>query len=223
MRFMVFVPDGQCETSASMDRFRNFTGTVCAVDRANINTDALIPKEYLKSIKRIGFGPALFSDWRYSENGSENPDFALNQPKAAGASILVGRNNFGCGSSREHAVWAVAQQGFKVIVAPRKGEIPAFADIFRNNCAKNGLLTVELSSAEVDAIFTMATADAPLEAAVDLEKQTITFPKATYWFEINPEVKEKLLQGMDDIAESLAYIDCIETFEKTHDTQRYGE
>jgi 3-isopropylmalate/(R)-2-methylmalate dehydratase small subunit len=202
-----------------MEKFTSFTGVICAVDRANIDTDALIPKEHLKSIKRTGFGPALFSDWRYHDDGTDNPEFALNQPKAAGASILVGRNNFGCGSSREHAVWAVAQQGFKVVVAPREGEIPAFADIFNNNCAKNGILTIELSSPEVDRIFALSASDAPLEAAVDLEAQTLAFESETFAFEIDPAVKEKLLLGMDDIAESLDQISAIETFEAQHNPQ----
>lgn len=202
-----------------MEKFTSFTGVICAVDRANIDTDALIPKEHLKSIKRTGFGPALFSDWRYHDDGTDNPEFALNQPKAAGASILVGRNNFGCGSSREHAVWAVAQQGFKVVVAPREGEIPAFADIFNNNCAKNGILTIELSSPEVDRIFALSASDSPLEAAVDLEAQTLAFESETFAFEIDPAVKEKLLLGMDDIAESLDQISAIETFEAQHNPQ----
>ena len=202
-----------------MEKFTSFTGIICAVDRANIDTDALIPKEHLKSIKRTGFGPALFSDWRYHDDGTDNPEFALNQPKAAGASILVGRNNFGCGSSREHAVWAVAQQGFKVVVAPREGEIPAFADIFNNNCAKNGILTIELSSPEVDRIFALSASDEPLEAAVDLEAQTLAFESETFAFEIDPAVKEKLLLGMDDIAESLEQISAIETFEAQHNPQ----
>jgi 3-isopropylmalate/(R)-2-methylmalate dehydratase small subunit len=202
-----------------MEKFTSFTGVICAVDRANIDTDALIPKEHLKSIKRTGFGPALFSDWRYHDDGTDNPEFALNQPKAAGASILVGRNNFGCGSSREHAVWAVAQQGFKVVVAPREGEIPAFADIFNNNCAKNGILTIELSSPEVDRIFALSASDAPLEAAVDLEAQTLAFESETFAFEIDPAVKEKLLLGMDDIAESLDQISAIEAFEAQHNPQ----
>lgn len=202
-----------------MEKFTSFTGVICAVDRANIDTDALIPKEHLKSIKRTGFGPALFSDWRYHDDGTDNPEFALNQPKAAGASILVGRNNFGCGSSREHAVWAVAQQGFKVVVAPREGEIPAFADIFNNNCAKNGILTIELSSPEVDRIFALSASDEPLEAAVDLEAQTLAFESETFAFEIDPAVKEKLLLGMDDIAESLDQISAIETFEAQHNPQ----
>lgn len=206
-----------------MEKFETFSGRVCAVDRANIDTDAIIPKEHLKSIKRTGFGPALFSDWRYNDDGSDKADFALNQPKARGASILVGRNNFGCGSSREHAVWAVAQQGFKVVIAPTEGDIPGFADIFRNNCSKNGVLTIQLTSDEVDRIFAMAASDEPLEATVSLEEQSVVFRQpdgdVTFTYEVDPEVKEKLLQGMDDIAESLQYVSDIDVFEQTHDTQ----
>ena len=206
-----------------MDKFEKFTGVVCAVDRANIDTDALIPKEHLKSIKRTGFGTALFSDWRYNEDGSDNPDFILNHPKTKDASILVGRNNFGCGSSREHAVWAVAQQGFKVVIAPEEGDIPGFADIFRNNCAKNGVLTIQLSAAEVDRIFDMASADEPLEAMVDLEAQRVVFKQSgddiDFVFEVEPSVKEKLLMGLDDIAESLLYESDISEFETEHNAQ----
>ncbi len=202
-----------------MDKFNTFTGIVCAVDRANIDTDALIPKEHLKSILRTGFGSALFSDWRYNDDGSDNPEFSLNQPKSQGASILVGRNNFGCGSSREHAVWAVSQQGFKVVIAPIEGDIPGFADIFRNNCAKNGVLTVQLSSENVDQIFAMADADVPLEASVNLEEQKVVFSEVEFVFEIDPAVKEKLLKGLDDIAESLISEENIASFETTHNTQ----
>ena len=197
-----------------MEKFETFTGVVCAVDRANIDTDALIPKEYLRSIKRTGFGSALFSDWRYNADGSENPDFILNQPKTAGATILIGRNNFGCGSSREHAVWAVAQQGFNVIVAPSEGDIPAFADIFNNNCSKNGILTIQLSSNEVDQIFALAESDEPLEATVNLDEQTISFGETTFHFEIESAVKEKLLSGMDDIDETLQYESDISAYEQ---------
>ncbi|MEN7973725.1 MAG: 3-isopropylmalate dehydratase small subunit [Verrucomicrobiota bacterium] len=202
-----------------MEKFETFTGVVCAVDRANIDTDALIPKEHLKSIKRTGFGSALFSDWRYNDDGSENGDFVLNQPKTQGASILIGRNNFGCGSSREHAVWAVAQQGFKVVIAPVEGDIPGFADIFRNNCAKNGVLTIQLASDEVDQIFEMASADGPLEATINLEEQQVVFKGAAFSFDINLSVKEKLLQGLDDVAESLLFKDDIVAFESQHRTQ----
>lgn len=202
-----------------MEKFETFKGVVCAVDRANIDTDALIPKEHLKSIKRTGFGAALFSDWRYNDDGSDNAGFILNQPKTQGASILVGRNNFGCGSSREHAVWAVAQQGFKVVVAPVEGDIPGFADIFRNNCAKNGVLTVQLGSEQVDRIFEMATAEEALEATVNLEKQKVAFKDVEFAFDIDPAVKEKLLLGLDDIAESLQSEADITEFEKTHNAQ----
>jgi 3-isopropylmalate/(R)-2-methylmalate dehydratase small subunit len=202
-----------------MDKFETFKGIVCAVDRANIDTDALIPKDHLKSIKRTGFGSALFSDWRYNDDGSNNAGFILNQPKTQGASILVGRNNFGCGSSREHAVWAVAQQGFKVVIAPVEGDIPGFADIFRNNCAKNGVLTIQLSSEQVDQIFEMSAADEPLQATVNLEEQMIFFKDVEFAFEVDPTVKEKLLQGLDDIAESLLYEADIDGFENRHNTQ----
>ncbi len=202
-----------------MDKFKTFTGSICAVDRANIDTDALIPKEHLKSIKRTGFGKALFSDWRYNEDGSENLEFPLNYPKCKEASILIGRNNFGCGSSREHAVWAVAQQGFKVVIAPRVGEIPAFADIFRNNCSKNGILAIELSSEEVDKIFDMALENKPLMATVNLENQKLVIGEIEFIFDIDASVKEKLLSGMDDIAESLTYLDNIILFEKKHNAQ----
>lgn len=206
-----------------MEKFETFTGVVCAVDRANIDTDALIPKEYLKSIKRTGFGHALFSDWRYNADETDNPEFILNQPKTQGAAVLVGRNNFGCGSSREHAVWAVVQQGFRVVIAPSEGENPAFADIFCNNCAKNGLLTIQLAADQVDQIFELAAADAPLEAVVNLEDQKVIFKHAgddvEFTFDVDPTVKEKLLQGMDDIDESLLHEADITTFETTHSTQ----
>ncbi len=205
-----------------MKKFETFTGTVCAVDRANIDTDALIPKEYLRSIKRTGFGHALFSDWRYNADGTDHPEFILNHPKTQGASVLVGRNNFGCGSSREHAVWAVAQQGFKVVVAPAEGDIPAFADIFRNNCVKNGVLTIQLSSAEVDRVFEMAAANEPLEATVDLEAQKLLIGEATFAFAMDAAVKEKLLSGMDDISETLQNEEAISAFEKSHNLQLPG-
>jgi len=202
-----------------MDKFTTFTGTVCAVDRANIDTDALIPKEYLRSIKRTGFGHALFSEWRYNADGSDNMEFILNQPKAEGASVLVGRNNFGCGSSREHAVWAVAQQGFKVVIAPTEGDIPGFADIFRNNCVKNGVLTIQLSSEQVDQIFEMAAADEALDVTVDLEGQKLSFKDAEFSFEVDPAVKNKLMQGLDDIAETLQFESDISSFESSQNTQ----
>lgn len=201
-----------------MDAFKTFTGVVAGVDRANIDTDAIIPKEFLKSIKRTGFGSALFAEWRYNDDGSEKPDFVLNRSENRKAQVLVARNNFGCGSSREHAVWAVAQFGFKSVVAPRHKNVPAFADIFRNNCSKNGLLTIELSEAEVEEIFQALDTAPGLTAAVNLDAQTLTLHAPdgdkTYAFDADPVVKEKLLKGLDDIALTLQYESDIAAFEK---------
>ena len=158
-----------------MEAFKTHRGIVATLDRANVDTDQVIPKQFLKSIKRTGFGEALFFDWRYLSDGSPDPKFELNAPHLKGASILVARNNFGCGSSREHAVWAVVQYGFKVVIAPyaqRGGaKVPGFADIFRNNAVKNGLLTVELAEAEVEEIFQMAGRFKGLQATIDLDEQ----------------------------------------------------
>jgi len=200
-----------------MEKFTTFTGVAAGVDRANVDTDALIPKEHLKSIKRTGFGAALFSDWRYKSDGSNNPNFALNRPETIGAQVLVTRNNFGCGSSREHAVWAVVQYGFKTVIAPREDNVPAFADIFRNNCSKNGLLTIELSSAQVEEIFQRLEKEPGVMATVDLVAQKVTFHAAdgdqAYAFEVDPTVKKKLLKGLDDIALTLQYETDITAFE----------
>lgn len=203
-----------------MEKFKTFTGVVAGVDRANIDTDAIIPKEYLKSIKRTGFGAALFSDWRYNEDGSDNPAFVLNKPENQGAEILIARNNFGCGSSREHAVWAVAQYGFKVVIAPVEGDIPAFADIFRSNCGKNGLLTIEMTAAQVDQIFQILEKEPGVKATVDLENQTVTVhAKAgdqVCAFDVDSVLKNKLLNGLDDIGLTLQYADDIAAYEARH-------
>ncbi len=200
-----------------MDAFKSFTGIVAGVNRANIDTDALIPKEYLKSIERTGFGDALFSDWRYRDDGSDHPDFVLNKPGTANAKILVARNNFGCGSSREHAVWAIVQYGFKVVIAPSQNGRPAFADIFRNNCTKNGLLTIELSFAQVDEIFQILDKEPGVKATVNLNEQSVTFHassgKVHYGFEIDSALKDKLLKGLDDIALTLQYESDIAAYE----------
>ena len=203
-----------------MEKFKTFTGVVAGVDRANIDTDAIIPKEYLKSIKRTGFGAALFSDWRYNNDGSDNPSFVLNKPETAGAQILVARNNFGCGSSREHAVWAVQQYGFKVVIAPRQDDVPAFADIFRGNCGKNGLLTIEMPAAQVDEIFQTFGKEPGVKATVNLEAQTVTVHSAggdkVYPFNADPVLRNKLLNGLDDIAQTLQYADDIAAYEARH-------
>ncbi len=209
-----------------MEPFSSHRGLLATLDRSNVDTDAIIPKQFLKSIKRTGFGESLFFDWRYDEKGEPNSGFELNAPHFAGASILVTRNNFGCGSSREHAVWAVMQYGFKVVIAPRReisgAVVPAFADIFRNNSVKNGLLTIELSEAEVDKIFELVGRFTNLDATVDLDEQRIVLhldEEVAFHFEVDPVVKEHLLHGLDDIALSLKYLADIEGFEKTHDAQ----
>ncbi len=203
-----------------MKKFETFTGIVAGVDRANIDTDALIPKEHLKSIKRTGFGAALFSDWRYNDDGSDNPDFVLNKPETKDAELLVTRNNCGCGSSREHAVWAVVQYGFKAIIAPRQEDQPGFADIFNNNCAKNGLLTIELSETQVEEIFQTLEKEPGVKGTVDLAAQTVTLhaasSEAVYAFDIAADLKTKLLEGLDDIALTLQYEADISAYEARH-------
>ncbi len=210
-----------------MTPFTTHTGLVATLNRANVDTDAIIPKQFLKSIKRTGYGPSAFFDWRYTADGQPDLDFELNQSRFAGRSILVTRNNFGCGSSREHAVWALAQDGYRVVIAPwveRDGKrLPGFADIFRSNATKNGLLTIELPEATVDTIFAMVDRHPGLEAAVDLAAQRVTLhapEPAVFTFEIEPGAKEQLLRGLDEIDLTLDHADAIDQFEKTHETWR---
>lgn len=209
-----------------MEPFTTHHGIIGTLDRANVDTDQIIPKQFLKSIKRTGFGESLFFDWRYGEDGKPNPEFELNQPHFQGASILVTKNNFGCGSSREHAVWAVAQYGFRAVIAPWQdrngGRVPGFADIFRNNCVKNGILTIELSEPEVDQIFELTDRFKGLEASIHLEEQRVVLhmdEEVAYHFDISASVKEHLLRGLDDIALTLAYEPDIASFEQQHITQ----
>jgi len=204
--------------------FTTHTGILATLNRANVDTDAIIPKQFLKSIKRTGYGPSAFFDWRYTADGEPDMNFELNQPRFEGRSILVTRNNFGCGSSREHAVWALFQDGYRVIIAPRKEiggqRIAAFADIFRINAVKNGLLVIELSEAEVNAIFDLVEAQSGLQAAVDLEKQEVailTTEPTLYHFEIDPSAKEQLIKGLDDIDQTLLYEADITRFEKEYE------
>lgn len=209
-----------------MKAFENFRGVVLPLDRANVDTDAIIPKQFLKSIARTGFGEALFYDWRYLPGEKPNPEFILNREEYQNATVLVARNNFGCGSSREHAVWAICQYGFRVVIAPWAGEgkhrVPGFADIFKNNCVKNGLLTLELSGPEVEEIF-QAVHQAPgMELTVHLGDQTVTLhtpQEKSFRFEIDPSVKERFLMGLDDIGITLKEAPAIIAFEKTHSTQ----
>lgn len=206
-----------------MEAFTTHTGIIATLDRANVDTDAIIPKQFLKSIKRTGYGPNAFFDWRYKADGSVNPDFELNKSRFEGGSVLVTRNNFGCGSSREHAVWALVQDGYRVIIAPEKKvgnkTLPAFADIFRINAVKNGLLTVELSIDQVDQLFELVAANQGLRAEIDLKKQQVmvlTEPACTYSFEIESGAREQLLKGLDDIDQTLQYETDITRFEASH-------
>jgi 3-isopropylmalate/(R)-2-methylmalate dehydratase small subunit len=201
-----------------MQPFRTLTGLVAPLDRANVDTDAIIPKQFLKSIKRSGFGPNLFDAWRYLDRGEPgidasrrrvNPDFVLNEPRYRGAEILLARRNFGCGSSREHAPWALLDYGFRALVAP------SYGDIFYNNCFKNGLLPIVLSPHEVDRLFADVAALPGFRLAIDLERQTVatTDGSVVFGFEVDPFRKHCLLGGLDDIGLTLAHADEIRAFE----------
>ncbi len=201
-----------------MEPFRVHTGIVAPLDRANVDTDAIIPKQFLKSIKRSGFGPNLFDEWRYLDHGEPgmdnagrplNPDFVLNQPRYRGASILLARRNFGCGSAREHAPWALADYGFRAIVAP------SYADIFHNNCYKNGLLPIVLGESEVQRLFDATLAFPGFKLTIDLERQTVasTDGSLSFGFEVEPFRKKCLLEGLDDIGLTLRHADEIRAFE----------
>ncbi|HPG00487.1 MAG TPA: 3-isopropylmalate dehydratase small subunit [Kiritimatiellia bacterium] len=210
-----------------MEAFKTHRGLLATLDNANVDTDQIIPKQFLKSIKRTGFGESLFFDWRYLVDGKPDPAFRLNAPRFKGASILVVRNNFGCGSSREHAVWAVMQYGFKAVIAPwvdRDGtRVPGFADIFRNNSRQNGLLTIELSEAEVEAIFQAVDRFPGLEATIDLDEQRVVLhlseAEEAFHFDIDPGVKEHLVRGLDEIGLTLQHEAKVAAFERTHDIQ----
>jgi 3-isopropylmalate/(R)-2-methylmalate dehydratase small subunit len=201
-----------------MEPFRIVTGLVVPLDRANVDTDAIIPKQFLKSIKRTGFGPNLFDAWRYLDPGvpgmdnakrPKNPDFALNEPRYQGASILLARRNFGCGSSREHAPWALADYGFRALIAP------SYADIFSTNCYKNGLLPVALPESQVDRLFDAVKAFTGFKLTVDLERQTVatTDGAMTFAFDVEPFRRHCLLNGLDDIGLTLEHAEEIRAFE----------
>ncbi len=200
-----------------MEKFTRMTELVVPLDRSNVDTDAIIPKQYLKSIKRTGFGPNLFDDWRYLDPGEPgqdhskrrlNPDFILNQERYRHAKILLARQNFGCGSSREHAPWALLDFGIQAMIAP------SFADIFYNNCFKNGLLPVILSADKVNQLFFECGATTGYRLTVDLEAQTVTTPEGQMFpFEIDPARKHRLLNGLDDIAMTLDHTDAICAYE----------
>ncbi len=208
-----------------MKAFKKHTGIVASLNRSNVDTDAIIPKQFLKSISRSGYGPNAFFDWRYKPDGSLDQEFELNHPRFEGRSILVTRNNFGCGSSREHAVWALAQDGYEVIIAPWKEingvRVNAFADIFRTNTVKNGVLAVELSEEEVNLIFEHLEANEGLQATADLIAQQVVLDdadKTVFSFTIEPGDKEQLISGLDDIDLTLKYESDITRFEETHNS-----
>lgn len=206
-----------------MEPFQSHRGKIATLDRANVDTDQIIPKQFLKSIQRTGFGESLFFDWRYLPDGKPNPDFEVNRPEFKGASILVARNNFGCGSSREHAVWALVQYGLKAVVAPRRGDVPAFADIYKNNSVKNGLLNIELKESEIEEIFQMVGRNPGLEATINLEEQRVTLhlpEEISFHFDVEPAVKNHLIRGLDDIGMTLTAADQISSFEKVHNSQK---
>ena len=200
-----------------MQQFTIHKGLVAPMDRANVDTDAIIPKQFLKSIKKTGFGPNLFDEWRYLDKGEPgvpesqrkpNPDFVLNQPRYKGASILLARKNFGCGSSREHAPWAIDQYGFRAILAP------SFADIFFNNCFKNGLLPIVLPESVIDGLFNEVAAFPGFELTIDLERQVVVKAQGeTIPFEVNAFRKYCLLNGFDDIGLTLRHADKIRAYE----------
>lgn len=203
-----------------MKAFTTHTGLVAPLDRANVDTDQIIPKQFLKSIKRTGFGVNLFDEWRYLDEGYPgqdnsvrplNPDFVLNQPRYQGASVLLARENFGCGSSREHAPWALDEYGFRTVLAP------SFADIFFNNSFKNGLLPIVLKEEEIDELFAEAEAQEGYQLTVDLQAQTVTRPDGkSYSFEVDGFRKHCLLNGLDDIGLTLQDEDAIRAFEEQH-------
>ena len=200
-----------------MEKFDTVTGLAVPLDRPNVDTDAIIPKQFLKSIKRSGFGPNLFDEWRYLDHGEPgkdnsgrplNPEFVLNKPRYQGAVILLGRENFGCGSSREHAVWALLDYGFRVVIAS------SFADIFFNNCFKNGVLPVTLAATTVDELFNAVNSTPGYQLSVDLHAQQITMPDGSViGFEVDAFRRDCLLGGLDDIGLTLQHTDSIREFE----------
>jgi 3-isopropylmalate/(R)-2-methylmalate dehydratase small subunit len=194
-----------------MQAFTKLTGIVAAMDRANVDTDQIIPKQFLKRIERTGFGQFLFFDWRFHDDGTVNPQFELNQPNVAGATILLARRNFGSGSSREHAVWSLEDYGFRVVLAP------SFADIFFSNCFKNGVLPIKLSETVMDDLFERASLHAPYKLTVDLETCTIHDEHGlSLQFEVQAFRRHCLLNGLDDIALTLEQEDKITQYELSH-------
>ncbi|UUZ85696.1 3-isopropylmalate dehydratase small subunit [Paenibacillus sp. P26] len=197
-----------------MEAFKQHTGLVGPVDRVNVDTDAIIPKQFLKRIERSGFGQFLFYEWRFDEQGEVIPGFSLNQPRYQGASVLISRANFGRGSSREHAPWAIQDYGFKVVIAP------SFADIFYNNCFKNGILPIKLSEEQVEELFQRTAANEGYKLTVDLENKTITDGQGlNISFDLDEHRRQFLLQGLDDIGLTLQHEDKIAAYEAAHEAR----
>jgi len=191
-----------------MQAFTKSTGLVCPVDRVNVDTDAIIPKQFLKRIERTGFGQYLFFEWRWDENGNVIESFPMNQPRYQGASVLISRANFGCGSSREHAPWAILDYGFNVVIAP------SFADIFYNNCFKNGILPIKLSEEQVEDLFQRTAKHEGYKLTVDLENKTISDEFGlSIAFDLDEHRRQFLLQGLDDIGLTLQHEDKISAYE----------
>jgi 3-isopropylmalate/(R)-2-methylmalate dehydratase small subunit len=200
-----------------MQAFTKLTGIVAPVDRVNVDTDAIIPKQFLKRIERTGFGQFLFYEWRFDEQGEEIESFPLNQPRYQGASILISRANFGCGSSREHAPWAILDYGFRVVIAP------SFADIFYNNFFKNGILPIKLSEEQVEELFQRTDANAGYQLNVDLESKTITDNQGFHIdFDLDEHRRQFLLQGLDDIGLTLQHESEIDAYEKKHASRLFA-
>jgi 3-isopropylmalate/(R)-2-methylmalate dehydratase small subunit len=196
-----------------MKAFTKLTGLVAAMDRANVDTDQIIPKQFLKRIERTGFGEFLFWDWRRTPDGKEDPNFELNKPAFKGATVLIARRNFGCGSSREHAPWALEDYGFRSVLAP------SFADIFYNNCFKNGMLPIRLSEAQIDDLFGRVAKHPGYQLTVDLETQKITDEFGLVIpLEVEAFRRHCLLNGLDDIGLTLEHADKISAYEATHAT-----
>lgn len=194
-----------------MEPFKQLTGIVAPVDRVNVDTDAIIPKQFLKRIERSGFGQFLFFEWRFHENGEVNVEFEPNKPRYEGASVLVSRANFGCGSSREHAPWAILDYGYKVIIAP------SYADIFYNNCFKNGILPIKLSEEQVEEIFQRTAKHDGYKLTVDLENKQLSDEYGlSISFELDEHRRQFLLQGLDDIGLTLQHADKITAYEQKH-------
>ncbi|MFI2855683.1 3-isopropylmalate dehydratase small subunit [Paenibacillus sp. JSM ZJ436] len=200
-----------------MEAFTKLNGLVAPVDRVNVDTDAIIPKQFLKRIERTGFGQFLFYEWRFDEQGEVITTFPLNQPRYQGASVLISRANFGCGSSREHAPWAIMDYGFRVVIAP------SFADIFYNNCFKNGILPIKLSEEQVEELFQRTEAHEGYQLSVDLENKLLSDDQGLQiQFDLDEHRRQFLLQGLDDIGLTLQHADAIDAYEQEHHNRLFA-